>query len=610
MQQRMATAWVGCWVRRGLGVWLLAALAFFSCCLVGRPAHAWVETDVVGHQATLSVDKDGHAEVRHTLHLRLRGGPLESLDLDGIGPTLETLADGTVRRAQSGNEQVWPLGVEPREDGGVHLRIESEKGLRSGTYQFEFGYRISLDERKGFERRGDRVRLTWIGPRFSGGVDSAKVVFRLPQSTEPPTVPESTDGETSGVLLSQVRRGAGFDEIELVRAYVARGEPAVWRVEMRADPFSAALERPDGRALGAAVSPPPPRMLELPTTPRWVWSLSLGLGFVYALLCYRKGRAQAENAREVGATPRALVPLPNVARSLFAGALLGAAAGLGLAEYPTWAGLCLCGALLMASLLPPLRLPRARGPGEWSRLSEDELRAQPAKLRAGRFLDASTVPGFVVFLLVALASAAAAWLLLPRSPYQAGLVLLGSAACLPLFFTGKMADIPPDAAFGALPLHHFIARKLARRSDVRSEVWARRPLGGGAPDELRLRIFLDGARSGLSAIEIGLEIGAGMLALPCVIVRAQDESDAYHALPRGVVWVRGRNGDERVAILRPRVPTRAQCLRIVEDVLALTSKKSEGGMPRAQRERKSAAMSSGRGAVTANAGTPSPTPAT
>ena len=64
-----------------------------------RQALAWVETDVLGHQATIVVSKEGQAEIRHQLILKLRGGPLESLDVEGVGATLETLEDAVVRKA-------------------------------------------------------------------------------------------------------------------------------------------------------------------------------------------------------------------------------------------------------------------------------------------------------------------------------------------------------------------------------------------------------------------------------------------------------------------------------------------------------------------------------
>ncbi len=573
-----------------------------------RQAQAWVETDVLGHQATIVVSKEGQAEIRHQLIVKLRGGPLESLDIEGVGATLETLEDAVVRKAQSGSASVWPLVLESREDGTLHLSIEAEKGLRGGTYQFEFGYRVGLAERGWLERRGDRVRLTWVGPRFSGGVDSAKVLLRVPQSAVTPSLPEAEDGPAAGVLLSQVRRSASFDEVELVRAHLARGEPAVWQIEVGAEPFATAIAE-GSHVRGPQAVAPPPRTLELPKAPRWAWALSIGLGLLYFAATFRKARAFEQSCRAAGATSRPLLPLPSLVRSLVGGTLLGAAAGLGLTESPTLAGACLALAILSATLLPPVRAPRARGPGEWSKLADEEHERVAPPVQMGRLLDASSVPGFLVFLALIAASSVLAWILLPRSTYQAGLVVIGSAALLPLFFTGRRADMPPDAAFGALPIHRYFAKKLANHPDVTSEIWARRPLGGGEPDELRLRLMLDGARPGLRAIEIGVELGVGLIALPCVVVRVVDDSEAYKALPHGVVWVRGRSSEERVAILRPRAPSRAGCLRLALEVLHL---ERAGTRDSAERYdgRKSSRMSAGSGAVTAKAGTPATSHAT
>ncbi len=577
--------------------------------LTARSARAWIETDVLGHQATIVVEERGQAEVRHQLLLKVRGGPLETLSIDGVGEVLQTFEDAVVRRTSNSSTNVWPLGLEPREDGSLQVRIEAEKGLRGGTYQFEFGYRVALTEHGRLERHGDRARITWVGPRFSGGVDSAKVIFRLPRSAVTPSLPNGDDSQNAGVLLSQVRRSAGFDEVELVRARVARGEPAVWQIDAGVEPFAGAIDAAVV-AQGPNLSPPPPRKLELPRAPRWAWGLSAALALIYSSVVLHKARAFERSANAAGAIVRPLVPLPSLPRALMAGALFGAAAGLGLLEFPTLAGACLAIAILAATLLPAARASRARGPGEWSLLGEQERRAGGAQATdgAGSFLDASSVVGFIVFVTLCVAASGVAWLLLAQSPYQAGLVVVGSTAWLPVFFTGRRTDMPPDAAFGALPLYRFVSKKLEAHGWVRSEIWARRPLGGGAPDELRLRLTLDDARPGVRAIEVGVELGAGLVTLPCVIVRVVDDSDAYRALPRGVVWMRGRTSEERVAILRPKVPSRAGCLRLVEEVLRL---ERAGVAPEGRyAERRSVRKSSGSGAVTAKGVTPATSHAT
>ncbi|MGE3668199.1 MAG: hypothetical protein AB7K71_01005, partial [Polyangiaceae bacterium] len=94
---------------------------------------------------------------------------------------------------------------------------------------------------------------------------------------------------------------------------------------------------------------------------------------------------------------------------------------------------------------------------------------------------------------------------------------------------------------------------------------------------------------GLRAIEVGLEYhqtGTGPVGMPCVIVRVQDESAAYAALPRSVVWTRGRDEDERVTILRPKLPTYSMTLALVERlliVLAARKRRPVPGAPKSAR---------------------------
>lgn len=592
----------------------VSVLALLVLCLVGfvaRPAAAWVEIDVRAHRATVGVEPDGRAEVRHELLLRVRGGPLQSLEIEGVGQELGPLGDATVRAVGKGLGRVWPLKLEPRDDGALVLRIGAEKGLRSGVYRFEFGYRFDLGERGWLERRGDRARLTWVQPRFSGGIDSAQVLFRVPHAAMEPRLPEEEDGPAAAVLLTEVRRGPELDEVELVRAHVARGEPAVWQVEVDAAVFPG-LEAESVATVRAPSSstPPPPRQL-LPRTPAWMWSFGAALGLLYALVLGLKWRAVRRSCAELGVTPRVLVPIPASLRVLGAGALLGVATTFALLESLTWAGLAWAGALLLAALLPPWREPRPRGPGEWARLDEGEARRPQRRADFGRWLDGSDSRGALLLVGIVAATCAAAWALLSASPYRAGLTLMSLSGWLPIFLTGRASDMPADPAWGSVPLYRWLAKRLERDQGVACELWARRPVraaargpelgeelaspkedvdpaddrasrggpsGGAASDcdEIRLRVLHERALPGVRAIEVGVEIGGGVVALPCVVVRVQDDSPAYRALPHSVHWVRGRTGEERVTILRPRVPTRGQCLQLLTGVLRLLSAGQEG----------------------------------
>ena len=598
----------------------VSVLALLVLCLLGftaRPAAAWVEMEVRTHRATVGVEPDGRAEVRHELLLRVRGGPLQSLEIEGVGQELEVLGDATVRAMGKGLGRVWPMELTTRDDGALVLRINAEKGLRSGVYRFEFGYRYDAAERGWLERRGARARLTWVQPRFSSGIDSAQVLFRVPHAAVEPRLPEEEDGPAAAVLLTEVRRGPELDEVELVRAHVARGEPAVWQVDVDASVFRG-LEVESAEAVRAQPSgAPPPARLLLPRTPVWMWAFGAALGLVYAIVLGLKWRGVRGSCAELGVRPRVLVPLPTALRVLGAGALLGIAATFALLESLTWAGLAWAGALLLAALLPPWREPRPRGPGEWARLSEAEVRQPRRSGGSGRWLDGSDSRGALLLVGIVMVTCLAAWTLLSTSPYRAGLTLASLSAWLPIFLTGRASDMPADPAWGAVALYRWLAKRLERDHCVACELWARRPLRAAARgpelgeelkaskegaaavtdraeastqgqvevvasdcDEIRLRLLHERALQGVRAIEVGVEIGGGLVALPCVVVRVQDDSPAYRALPHSVHWVRGRTGEERVAILRPRVPTRGQCLQLLSGVLRLLTVGQDAKAPR------------------------------
>jgi hypothetical protein len=89
------------------------------------------------------------------------------------------------------------------------------------------------------------------------------------------------------------------------------------------------------------------------------------------------------------------------------------------------------------------------------------------------------------------------------------------------------------------------------------------------------------AQTGLGAIEFGIEYQAalgGSVALPWVMVRANEASPAHRALPLSVSWSRGRKPEERSAVLRPKLPTRALCLSLIRAVAATLSERP--GAPR------------------------------
>ena len=64
------------------------------------------------------------------------------------------------------------------------------------------------------------------------------------------------------------------------------------------------------------------------------------------------------------------------------------------------------------------------------------------------------------------------------------------------------------------------------------------------------------------------------------------------ALPRDVIWTRGRKADERAAVLRPRLPSQAQCVTLVLELAALLREEDHSPSRRAS--------STGKGSKTVN----------
>lgn len=577
---------------KNLHVGLLCLLAL----LAPRRALGWVETAVQSHSVRLELERSGTATVGHEFMLRVRGGPLKSLTLLGVDADAEFLPDATVAAARADSTTTRPLLLEKAEDGSLTIEVDHEKGLRSGSYLFRFRYRTQLLSRNLLKRRGAWVELTWTAPRFESGIDSARAVFAVPSSATPPRLPiagenaDDFDPTLDGVLVASERHVAGRDEIELVRPHLAQNEPAVWRVWLspRAiDAFAAAGTTSPPVAVNARIELDTAKRPALPV----IAALLAALG--YALLIALKTVLFARDCRAAGAVARPLIPGRVMVRAAAGGCLLGAAVATALlGEQAIVAAVLLLAAMAVAAHGRPLRRPPLRGPGTW-RVCDAELAfsRQAPRPTQGGWLDTGNLRGFVLFVLGLGAFAASGSCLLSASPYQAVLLWLSSACLIPVFCSGRGAELPQDSVERARPLLGRLYAGLSRRRDVTVEPLLRFPGGTGKADELRLRVVPKRPERGLVSIEVGIETNIDVVA-PCVIVRVCDESPAYRSLPRTVVWSRGRSQDERVAILRPKLPTRALCLRLVVDLVEALAPRA-GRLPVACRQRPSRIARSG-----------------
>src|SRR5882724_1194808 len=314
----------------------LCAAAGFA--LIPSSAHAWVESEVRSQIATVDVDRSGVAVVTEDLTLAVRGGPLPGFELSGVDLDAEPMPEATVSSVSGtkANVPLTPLLLDKRDDGTLRIDVDRDKGLRTGVYLFHFQYRTNLLKRDLIRREGSDVEVRWIGPRFSQGIDSARVVFRLPAGPTPPTLPDSgasigriDDGDAlGGVFIGNLHRLADKDELDIVRPHVSRGEPVLWRVRASAKAFDAfanpvslpRAEKPvaGARALALAAGAQPRERLS------W-WLCAAFSALVYAFAVAGKWRIFLGICRARGATPRALVPLPVGPRAALSGSLLAAA---------------------------------------------------------------------------------------------------------------------------------------------------------------------------------------------------------------------------------------------------------------------------------------------
>jgi hypothetical protein len=555
----------------------LAALVSATLLLAAIPARAagWVETRVTGHSATVDVERNGSATVSQELGIRLRGGPLAELPLAGVDSDAEPLPDATVICTDDQKFGTVPLSVTREADGSLKLTVERERGLRTGSYVFRFSYRTQLSKRELIRRVGSHVELRWVGPRFEDGLDSARVTFRIPEANVAPMLPSpgSSSGtvneldELGGVFVGNLRRAPGKDELEIMRPHVARGEPALWRVWVADTAFD---------AFAAVAAPKSPALLasrELGESPRerlgWLLG-ALGAGLGFGLLVFAKWRGFHAAAVLRNAQARALLPLAPGLRAALGGVLLGLAviAG-GRWDEPTLVGVLLLGVMACTALYATPGRAAPRGPGQWLPLSEADAFSQPATRLPGRLLDGSTPVGALVLGLLLVGVVVLHFLERQHSPYRAVELLLGSTVILPVFLTGRAQELP--AVPGADP-RRMLQRVLKglRRSGLRAVPLARLPQGSSSADELRLLVQPRGALAGLMAVEVGADHALGLggvVAEPYVLLRVREASPCAQVLPAQTSFQRGRKPDERVAVLRPKLPSVAETLALVNQLV-------------------------------------------
>jgi hypothetical protein len=577
---------------RALASGAVLGLLCASAC-VSAPARAagsgpakWTEWHVTGDDVSITVDRAGMARVEHALRYRVVMGPMRGLDLTGIEKEARLGPDATIT-AEDGREVA--ASVEPKGDAGLHVTVADAKGLKRGTYTFRLHYDVDLVAARELARDGAMWKLAWRSPVAAEGYDAARVLVSVPAAqTEPRRVRTGAEPEASGGgdgdddrgredgVIATLHRTPERDELELVRPHVTRGEAPLWAARLDPKAFPD-VRAPEMRPAPPAAPAPPNRLREAS------WAVGLAaIALLFGALVRAKMRAFAAACAGAKVIPAPLVSVSPNAAGLGAG--LAAAGGLALQAlaWPTAGGALIAVAMLMGVSRTPVAKRAPRGPGRWVALRSDDAFAReviPTCLASA--LDLGTRAGKIAVALASIGAAAAAVLLRTVAPEAPYLVALDALALVPLFATGRAAQLPPDPARAPAPALRAAMRALnahdrkggakggGKGGALTIVPWARVPIGAERADELRLLVVPRASLPGLAGIELGVAWRRTATAwAPSfeVLVRAHDGSDAAARLAALAPFARpltGRKPEEKVVVLTPRVPGRAAAVALV-----------------------------------------------
>ncbi len=560
---------------RWLAVCLFAVLTSSA-----QAAWAWVETSVRSSITTVAIAETGSATVTHEWLLRVKGGPLREIVVDGVDSDAEVVNSATIVRASSGQVAGVPIPLTgQREDRLLRLAVAYNKGLPAGSYLLHFTYTTNLLDRGAIRSAGAVAAIEWQSPVYREGIDSLKVNFLVAhgkvapraeqaQDTSHSTEPVQVVSTEGGVFLSELSRESDSDILSLTRPHVARGERVTWRLFV--DPTSVGITPTSEAGLMRA---PPPATYVPPQRRPWPYYVAIGFAGLFTLLMFLKLRT---------GDYAPLLTLRLTYRLILLFVLVAGSLWLALVpEWPSIAALLLVAACVLSLTRASHGAVPARGPGQWRPVTADSLPyVPPRSARGARWLDVSALPGFVMFLLLVGSTALLGLRMLGVSPYYSATALFYAMAFVPLFFTvGGTKRLSPLAE--QLLFLTPIAKKVPRAFS--SELIGRFPTGSDVPDEVRLLVQPTNARPGFRGCEVALECtqgGFGRVLTPAILFRVDDQSEAHRNLPREGQWSRGRHAEERVVVVRPRLPLRTVTVDLLLSMLKQVTKGKAARHPR------------------------------
>lgn len=550
------------------------ALAAALCAVTTTSrAGAWQEAHQSGDDALVRIESNGVASVRHLVRWRVVRGPVKSIDLVNVDPAAILEPDVAIT---SEDGHAFSGHLARADDKSIRVLVDQPKALMRGTFVFQVQWRIDLAATHALSYDGATWRLTWSAPVASDGLDAARTVFDLPGAPDEPRPILADTGAVDETAVATVRHDGPRDVLEIVRPHVARGESASYTV--RIDPR--ALPGMSDPALRPVRPPPPPEADRVHEAALALWLGGLALGF--GLLIAHKHFAFAREAAARGAICRGLVPLPRAARATLAGLAFAGGVALEVAELPLAGAALIAVATLAAALGKPIAGPAVRGPGRWLALRPDD--AFPASSVARHWLDFDATAGRVAIAACAALTVALAIVSRRFAPEGPWLVSLDAMALVPVFVTGRIAQLPPDGDRSAVPWLKPSFDRLRAFDALRAVPWGRVTVDGARVDELRLLVLPRAAMPGVAGIELGLAWSStpvGWTGSPEVLVRVLDGSAAAARLARvGPLgdMLPGRRPDERVLRAVPRRGTPSGAVTLARAFAeALTDRRTEPG---------------------------------
>lgn len=357
--------------------WMAGLLAFGAMAFVPSSALAWTDASVASVRANVEVDEHGTALVTLALRVRVHGGWLTDIDVDGLDSDLSLEGAGLPWAVDEAGVQYAPT-VRTFPGGRVRLQFDRHNAPRRGTSEIGFRYRTVLAHRATVASAdGEHIRIRWTLPAWQTGLDGVVLTATVPGRSRA----VYDDDEERDVAVVNESFDQGRTTITYRRVHLPRTTPWTIAFEAQASAMDASL--------GSARSTATRHVTK--SAPTW----PIRFGVAAFLLMLLVGKERLLRAQHVGV--RSFVTMPAALRATL---VLTSLAWLAVSPR----GNTLSAVLALAALVI-FGLVRTDGP----RLAQAQIRKH---LSLNSALTLGTATGTLVFAVLAAVSVYVA-----RMPY-------------------------------------------------------------------------------------------------------------------------------------------------------------------------------------------------